>query len=752
MLKFKIQIANGSLIDIYEPIGFDKVDFNLTRSESLHSISSSFAGNSIEFEFVHNYHMNVFESIINEYEVKGFNANVVLYVYWDDVEIFNGMFDFSSSTTDMVTYLKCQVVKKDKLYYLDKNKDVDVDIFSNKDLYDNDVLPAENDFVALPPVTLKHESIWEDLKNEDYLFTGQRSFNNAQNIILEEIQDTLSWMTIAEPWDSGNAYYGRNHQLISSKQNLSNIKIKIEYEEGTSLIPIGGTQNAKLMIVYGAERPDLNNLDWYNQTQKMTVADITFTTEAFLPSITEITIDSIPRGSGLWIFWYRGIGPNVTFRNRGTKITITADSKAFYSITNSVKYKEVVNQTVKRIAGINNVQWNVNYYDETFAFNGDLLRYINDRGFKFKWKDIASQLDERNLGAYYNETTDTLVIDSRSNILGNNNIILIGDLAKKDSYLVTEDPKFIVNKFGYKYNKFQALKENSVNGNYSSVHGESEWFIDNKGFEGAIQVDLPYVRDSFMVEDIRIKALAYEKDTATNEDDTVLLIECYFNPLFDEVITETIIVETAFDSNTNTQTIRNDGTFSWINIGLAGGADYIEVNGFPYYTSAELDHTQINLIRGVGNTQVLNGTQTITISYTLKVNYIGLINNGLLNQSFSVRQNIEYWRATLQATNYYTGLPIKNSSYKENKNASINGLYEDADIIPYGGLHSSRFIETKVVMKVNNYFTLRDNKVGYISIYNAKNELINIYITELKAVFLNGCDMMEADIKGWLKI
>ena len=96
--------------------------------------------------------------------------------------------------------------------------------------------------------------------------------------------------------------------------------------------------------------------------------------------------------------------------------------------------------------------------------------------------------------------------------------------------------------------------------------------------------------------------------------------------------------------------------------------------------------------------------------------------------------------------------PFFQPSYKENKNASINGLYEDADIIPYNGLHSSRFIETKVVMKVNDYFTLRDNKVGYISIYNAKNELISIYITELKAVFLNGCDMMEADIKGWLKI
>ena len=106
---------------------------------------------------------------------------------------------------------------------------------------------------------------------------------------------------------------------------------------------------------------------------------------------------------------------------------------------------------LKKASNINNVVWNINYYNNTYAFNGNLLRNITDKGFEIKWQDIAKQLDERNLGAYYNETTDTLVIDHRNNILGNNLIGSYGDLAKKDFYFVTEDENFIVNKFSYKY-------------------------------------------------------------------------------------------------------------------------------------------------------------------------------------------------------------------------------------------------------------------------------------------------------------
>lgn len=751
MLEFNIQVAGGSLVEINEPIGFDKVDFNLTRSETLHSISSNFAGNSIEFEFNKDVHYNVFDSIIQEYDVNGFLGNVMLFITYNGNELFKGSFDFSTTQTDMLNYLKCQIVNKDKLYLLDKNKGVAVDLLSDKDLDQNTVTPASVDNIGLPPITLYKESIWEDTEVKATVVNGESSFNNAQNTTKYEINDSLSWMNVVEGWNITGAYYGRNHQLISAKENLSDLEIEIEYLSGTTFTTLGGTQSAKLMVVYGQERPDLGNLDWYNQTAKAVLLDISLTSVYNLPPTTSFTINSIPRGSGVWIFWQRDIGAPLTFNNTGTKITINAQSKNYYSVNQAIFYKDLVTNAVKKIANIQNTQWNVNYYNATMAFNGNLLRNILNKGFEVKWSDISKQLDERNLGAYYNEDTDTLVIDHRNNILGTNLIGSYGDLAKKDFYFVTEDENFIVNKFNYKYNKFQALKENNVNGNNASVHGESEWYIANKTFEGSIDVDLPFARDSFIIEDIRQKAIQYKEDTATNEDSTIVLMESIPNDDGTSQrisVKESITVACSYNADNNIQSFLNDGSFNWYLIGIRGGIG-IYING-QYYFVEESTPTLLKVTPAFGS-PTYNGNYTLDFEYVLNTNYLGKTDNGLYNQDFSVRQNIQYWRNTLDTANFYSKTDITNTIYKENKEDVINGLLETQPIDYLNALHTPRIIDSKVMISVDDYFYLQNNKIGYISIYNQNNELINIYLTELKALFLNGCNMMEATLKGWLK-
>ena len=87
-----------------------------------------------------------------------------------------------------------------------------------------------------------------------------------------------------------------------------------------------------------------------------------------------------------------------------------------------------------------------------------------------------------------------------------------------------------------------------------------------------------------------------------------------------------------------------------------------------------------------------------------------------------MKQNIEFWKQTLNVANYYNQLPITNTIYKENKNASINGLVESSDIVPINALHTPRVIDSKVMISVDDYFYLQNNKIGYISIYNQNNE------------------------------
>lgn len=262
-------------MEINEPIGFDKVDFNLTRSETLHSISSNFAGNSIEFEFNKDVHVNVFDAILQEYEVNGFLGNVMLFITYNSNELFKGSFDFSTAQTDMLNYLKCQIVNKDKLYLLDKNKGVAVDLLSDKDLDQNTVTPAPISTLSLPPVELFKESIWEDTEVRDYfVYLDGINFNNAQNTTKYEINDSPTWMSFSEP-QPGNG--GRNFQLVSAKENLKDINIAIEYESGTyfQMLGSGGGAQMQLWLYYGEERPDLNNGDWESQVNKINLTNIT---------------------------------------------------------------------------------------------------------------------------------------------------------------------------------------------------------------------------------------------------------------------------------------------------------------------------------------------------------------------------------------------------------------------------------------------------------------------------------------------
>lgn len=748
MLNFKIQIANGLLIDINEPIGFNNVDFNLERSKTLHSISSNFAGNSIEFELNNKVHYNVFNNILTEYETEGFLTEVKLFIYWNSSEIFKGNFDFSTMETDEVNYLKVQVINKDKLYLLDKNKSIAVDLLSDKDLDENTVLPAQTNNIGLPPTQLFKESIWEDKNVFTYVAMGPHIFNTAQTQTKYEINNSLNWLDPVAPTNVGNI---RQKHLILNNENLSDVNITLEYNSGTQLATNTG-MFVKLWLLYGNERPELNSNDWFDQVTKVELLSYFVSSTQNIAPITTYNIPNLPRGTGIWIYWsFEAGGINtVGFINTGSKITINAKTKNFYALSNGFFYEDVVKNAVKKLANINNVQFNVNYYDWTFVLNGNLIRGLNDKPFNIKWQDIAKQLNERNLGAYYNESTDTLVIDHRNNILGTNLIGSYGDLAKKDYYFVTEDADFIVNSFNYKYSKYQSQKENVIDGNSGTVHGETEWYIANKGFEGSIQVDLPFVRDSFMIEDIRQKALAYQESTSTNEDDTIVLVESVINGTGIRVsVDEIMILQGSYDAENNIQSFINDGSFNWNVIGLRDNVG-IEINGDFYFIESATG-TLLRLTRGAGVTAVYNGFATVTITYTIQTNYLGKMTNDLYNQDFSCRQNIQYWRNTLDVANYYAKKDVINTIYKENKEAVINGLKEDHPIDYLNALHLPRFIDTKILISVNDYFYLQNNKIGYINIYNSKDEQISIYITELKAVFTNGCEKMEATVKGWLK-
>ena len=751
MLDFKLTI-NNTEFDIIEPIGFDGVDFQLIRDKDLHSINQESAGNKVDFEFQKDIHYNIINQLFDEYNTKGFNGVASIKVLYNSNIWFSGDCDFSTVDTDLVTYFKCQFLKRDKLYYLEKNKDIAVDL--NAATYvDEDtnepLLPIALKELYIEPLELVKTSIFEDTQELAYPTLG--IFNNIRNNTTYEINDTLNWLDINEE-DSDGAK--RRKQLISAKENLNDISIKFEFASGTQFKSIANPSTITLMLLYGDERPDLSadgDGDWYNQTTKQVVytASVLADQTISIPNEFNFNIDNLPRGGGIWVYWEinKSFGTNAIFYNKNSKITIVGTAKTYGSLTKGANYVDCVKDLVKKSANINNVQFNIQDYNENIAFNVNLLRNLTDQSFNIKWNDVKKQLKERDYGAKYDELTDTLVIDKRDAFFTDNRIIDIVDFQRKDKFKISEDSQFIINQFNYKYSKYQSLNENEVSGNRSSVHGNTEWELVNKGYEGSISVDLSFIRDSFMIQEVRNKANDLKNDTSTNNDDTIFLIDSTLETgvTFQE---EVFYMSASFSDGV--QTFANNGEYSFLNLGIKP-LQTVTINNTSDFRVTEVDRYTLTL-EPLSGASIFNGIGNYKIKYFINGGtYFAIKTNGLFNGNFSVRQNIKHWQKTLSICSYYTKNSYVNRVYNEDATARINNLVERTKIKYVEPLHTPRIIEGQLKISVDEFTAIKNNPNGYIEMYNAKDETIKIFIQEVSAKFLNGCNEMEVDISGWLK-
>lgn len=748
MLEFKITIGETVVLEpINEPIGFDKTDFNLKRDKDYFSVTNQFAGNKHDFRFTSHQHENVINELFKEYETKGFNGLATLTITKDSNVLFVGTLDFSTCVTDLVNYMDCQIIVKDKLSVLNDNKSVKVDLLGSKDLQGNNatILPLESIYVD--SLEVKSTSRWEHDGLKSYAV--DKAFNTTRINQIYDIQNTLSWLTVYSN-ESNNSKNFRFFKLIDAKNNLRDITIRYENNGSSTFKYANESQRdipVRMFVLTGVDYEGLNDDDWLDGTTGFSVweggGDGSETVS--IPSVLSPRIDSIPRNHGLWLFWTAPVG---TFTDDNSSIEITATTQDYASIVSTSKYQDFIANTIRKASGISNVKFiGLDYYNLNYVFNGNLLRNITDKPFYSTWNNIKEQLKERCIGVGYDATTDTMTLAHRDYFYPDNEIIALGDYQKFDFYEDKPDPDFIINSFKYEYKKYQAQKENEVVGNSGSVHGESEWYLKNRNISGDFSVSLPYVRDSFMIEDIRRKSIEYNEQTATNEDDTIIILDTEATQ--GQInLTENMFLEASFSEGM--QTLKNDLSFSWLNIGVVQNG-HVLVDGWQYVVSS-VDHNIIVLQPNLVNTPELNAIKVYEFTYSIFKDYKSKMDDGLFNQAFSIRQNIQHWVSYLDSCNMYSGSSIENTFYKENKESVFNGLIEGSPINTFGAKNIPRLISGKLRITTDEFYTIKENTRGFIRVLNAKNEPLRIYIDELDSVFLDGCDLMEANITGKLRI
>jgi hypothetical protein len=196
-------------------------------------------------------------------------------------------------------------------------------------------------------------------------------------------------------------------------------------------------------------------------------------------------------------------------------------------------------QVVKSISGLNihapRFDVSGEFYDNRLV-NGNFLRKITtildkdnaliNKAFLISLEDLEKSLVEWNCDWQITDyTTETKIFFGTEDDFYTNNEVKVFNNTQFSSFNKSFNPRFQINEFNYGYKSFQALKENEELNSADVINGKSKWILQNKSVENKKEVSIEWIRDSFLIETNRRKAIEIRTDTSSQEDDSVFIID-----------------------------------------------------------------------------------------------------------------------------------------------------------------------------------------------------------------------------------
>lgn len=782
---FKLNfVTNGEgIVTIDEPIGFDGADFVTKQDNKRLARSISFGGGENEFTF---YRMrnHYFETLMYYYETYGWEAEVKLIIEKDGYENIIGDLDFYKATTDQLEYFKCKVIQDSNEAIVEKRKDINVNVFSDENIDLEPITPLTTENVLVKSKPKKQVSSWEvpgtfyqqfDVSGNSV--TQHLAFNPSINITGYDVDDTLTFFSPfvrATPFTLSTL--GSSFKIIEAQNNLRNIKINItnlDMSVPTSVQDGGnGYVDIKLELRYGSDFETANTHIFFaeggipeNQTYTNT-NDYSF------------TIPYLDRSDNIWLFfWYklRQSAVSGTFEAFTTiesmDVSVTASEIAYNTIVPSIRLYDAVSQVVESISGLETsfpfAEPNGEMYNQRI-FNGNLLRNITTEDFNISLKDISEWLPE--IHADYEVQSDGSVYFGLYDDFYTNTEMAVFTDVRFDDYTKELNERYAINEFNYGYKKFQSQKENEVENTFDVVHGNSQWSIVNKGVENKKDIKISFVRDTFYIDEQRVKALNISETTSTQDDDTIFILDT-LPTTEDAIYQETDYLQHTYDEDTGYLKLSNIGTFSFVLIGLAVGETFKILGGDSNagtYTIVEVTERYVVLNSGSG-TDNNNGERITKFEYIVSTTTAPFISwsdenfdyidnaidtDGFANLKYTVKRNIiRFYNQYLATCNAFAKKDIKSTLYKNNGDLGLSyqGLQtiEGERFYPTNPILSPYKHNITLITDFNTFKTLETNlksQRGYIRTYDANGMVIKVFPQSM--TFKNSNDIGELTIVG----
>ena len=557
---FQLRFRNNEnvTVSIDEPINFATVDFQLKQKDKGYARDVSFNGGEIQFEFV-KYRNHYLDKLLEYNNTYGFEAIVELIISTEVI----GELDFATAITDDFEYFKCKVIQQSSKQIVKRRKSVKVDLLSDKNIDGNYITPlaTENIIMVSKPVT--ENSRW---KKDGFDYQTVVDTGGSTTTRYYSYSGELYDSSIDTSFGASNTGDADGTRLLTAKNgDLKNVKIKISeftadlYLKNRSTNPFGGSGGGnaygEFAYRYGA---DFNSATEYIFPQSVFESHYGAGSSQKTYTISgTFEIPLISQGHSLWMYTrfqvdHSGGGVSeIKYKQTGSQMEIEAEVDSVNSVSLSFRLIDVMRQVVKSISGLNidapRFDSAGDFYNNRLL-NGNFLRGLTEvseivddgvnlpvlkaikRPFLVSLEDLEKSLIELNVDWQITDYPITVGVETKiffgteDDFYANVPIKVFPDV-QFSSFNKTFNPRFQINEFNYGYKKFQSQKENEILNSYDVINGESKWVLKNKSVENKKDISIEWIRDSFLIEENRRKAIDLSSTTSSQNDDTLFIVD-----------------------------------------------------------------------------------------------------------------------------------------------------------------------------------------------------------------------------------
>jgi len=768
-LKF-ITLNETEPREIEELWGSDGTGFSIKKDTGRLGIDSTFSGNGEAQYTAHKSRNHQFQRLDLCYLTKGYEAKVKYYIEFGSGLEVVGDVDFKTYKTNMVDTCSFTVIQESEQQNFKRRQETSVDAFSNVDIKGNPITPPQLHDILLNSLPVNLTSKWITSTVDKYVnLAGNYSYMGIARAQTE--YDVPGSVTPFLPTAISLSDAINNFTYIIASDNLSNLEIQIDLDVLFDYRQQGGNSSTKASI----ELKWIAFKDTYPSgaivgAGSFYFKEITGTTfQTFqLPATINAVLPDLPRGTTLSIWWeYKWVtatagGATVNNRTRwnmnDVKYTIKATATSYSTIIQGYRYRDIIKYTAKSVSGldVDIPQWELGgeFYNQ-FLTTPSLIRRIATK-FNISLKEIFEKNIRPELNGDYQLRTNNDVFIGTYEYLYRN--ILCGEFVQtsfRDFENSIADGTGI-NLLNIEFDQYASLKENESPGTAQTIHAEAQYVVNNEHVEDTQDIKIGWARDGILFRNYQQKVFELSTDTVGQDDDKILILDCVVkeSPIS---FTDTSQLRHQQDNDVPNKLIititTNEGeTFDWTVLGITQLSNFTILSGANagVYTILEINGLSMTLLRTTSTAVTNITTENTQYSYTVgnNVQLMNRTNEGLttaniqspergINLAWSVRQVIErFYKVSLGTEVFFlSGADklMKNSLYKNNGAATINGIREDSPISPSTPILTPYGRELTVLSTLSKYWDMQQslrNNNGFVRCYDPTGWPVDLFLDE----------------------